>query len=157
MKCQIYLKNIFINVWQIHYILIRFEGPGFGWSEVCSFFFASVNLRNAIIFEYFSTSSLLIDDAEYDKKLDDHTESSSAWYSGRLCACSKLITVSSWGHISARMAFVRQIRSNILISQSRETISNSCICLLSSLICRSISSSERFCNNLTKLFAIFVF
>ena len=26
MKCLLYLKNIFINVWQLHYILIRFEG-----------------------------------------------------------------------------------------------------------------------------------
>ena len=152
------LKNIFIYVWQLPHIRIRFESPGSEWSEDWSFFFVDEKLTNTIIFEYFSISSSLNDIDDGEKKLSDLMDSSSAWYSGRLCACSKLMTVSSWGRISARMAFVLQIRLNVFISKSRLSFSIFFICLISSVISRSIlSSSERFCNNLTKLFAIFVF
>ena len=157
MKCLVYLKNIFINVWQLHYILIHFDGLGFEWSEDWSFSLAAVKLTNANIFEYFSTSSSLNDNDDGEKKLSDLTESSSAWYSGRLCASSKLMTVS-WGYISACKALYWQHKLNVSTSLARPSLSTSFSFLVSSLIIwRSLSSRERFCNNLTKLLAIFVF
>ena len=74
MKCLLHIK-----IFLYHYILIGFEGPGFG-SEDWSISLASVKLMNANIFEYFSISCSLNDVDDDEKKLFgvDLTDSSSA-------------------------------------------------------------------------------
>ena len=143
------LKIFFINVCQLHYILIRFEGPtgsGSGWSEARFLRLANLKLMNAKILRLLSSSSL-IDDVAVNE-LFDLTESSSAWYSGRLCARSKVM--ASWG----RMASIAWNKLSSLLSMARRRFWWAFISFFNRLISTircwwALSSSERFCNNLT--------